>query len=189
MYHSFIIHHHMHNNHLGYILTTAIPINIKGEVKSFFLFHHWVRIRQTKTSFNRQFSPKRPEVGQIFILRSNFDQNKDHMTSKQVRGPSKNWHPASEGTLKTDIQQVRGPSSNNRVFFLLKHPYVTLEPLLGKGYKITGCFFFFKLSNWPLNKISESNCRAATGVLINIAQKQKLQNIDQNICNIDHTAL
>ena len=32
------------------------------------------------------------------------------MTSKQVRGPSKNWHPASEGTLKTDIQQVRGPS-------------------------------------------------------------------------------
>ena len=31
--------------------------------------------------------------------------------------------------------------------------------------------------------------RAATGVLINIAQKQKLQNIDQNICNIDHTAL
>ena len=81
------------------------------------------------------------------------------MTSKQVRGPSKNWHPASEGTLKTDIQQVRGPSSNNRVFFLLKHPYVTLEPLLGKGYKITGCFFFFKLSNWPLNKISESNCK------------------------------
>ena len=132
---------------------------LKGEVKSFFLFHHWVRIRQTKTSFNRQFSPKRPEVGQIFILRSNFDQNKDHMTSKQVRGPSKNWHPASEGTLKTDIQQVRGPSSNNRVFFLLKHPYVTLEPLLGKGYKITGCFFFFKLSNWPLNKISESNCK------------------------------
>ena len=31
------------------------------------------------------------------------------MTSKQVRGPSKNWHPASEGTLKTDIVQVRGP--------------------------------------------------------------------------------
>ena len=31
--------------------------------------------------------------------------------------------------------------------------------------------------------------RAATGVLINIDQKQKLQNIDQNICNIDHTAL
>ena len=81
----------------------------KGEVNPIFLFHHWVRIGQTKTSFNRQFSPKRPEVGQIFILRSNFDQNKDHMTSKQVRGPSKNWHPASEGTLKTDIVQVRGP--------------------------------------------------------------------------------
>ena len=83
---------------------------LKGKSTQFFLFHHWVRIGQTKTSFNRQFSPKRPEVGQIFILRSNFDQNKDHMTSKQVRGPSKNWHPASEGTLKTDIQQVRGPS-------------------------------------------------------------------------------
>ena len=83
---------------------------LKGKSTQFFLFHHWVRIGQTKTSFNRQFSPKRPEVGQIFILRSNFDQNKDHMTSKQVRGPSKNWHSASEGTLKTDIQQVRGPS-------------------------------------------------------------------------------
>ena len=85
-------------------------VSLKGEVNPIFLFHHWVRIGQTKTRFNRQFSPKRPEVGQIFILRSNFDQNKDHMTSKQVRGPSKNWHPASEGTLKTDIQQVRGPS-------------------------------------------------------------------------------
>ena len=85
-------------------------VSLKGEVNPIFLFHHWVRIGQTKTSFNRQFSPKRPEVGQIFILRSNFDQNKDHMTSKQVRGPSKNWHSASEGTLKTDIQQVRGPS-------------------------------------------------------------------------------
>ena len=104
-------------------------------------------------------------------------------------GDPQNGHPASEGPLKTDIQQVRGPSSNNRVFFLLKHPYVTLEPLLGKRYKITGCFFFFKLSNWPLNKISESNCRAATGVLIHIDQKQKWQNIDQNICNIDQTAL
>ena len=39
------------------------------------------------------------KVGQIFILRSNFGQNKDHMTCKQVRVP-----------LKTDIQQVRGPS-------------------------------------------------------------------------------
>ena len=65
-------------------------VSFKGEVNPFFLFHHWVRIGQTKTSYNRQFSPKRPEVGQIFILRSNFDQNKDHMTSKQVRGPSKN---------------------------------------------------------------------------------------------------
>ena len=96
------------------LMMVSTQRDVKGEVKSFFLFHHWVRIRQTKTSFNRQFSPKRPEVGQIFILRSNFDQNKDHMTSKQVRGPYKNWHPASEGTLKTDIQQVRGPSSNNK---------------------------------------------------------------------------
>ena len=46
--------------------------DIKGEVNPFFLFHHWVRIGQTKTSYNRQFSPKRPEVGQIFILKSQF---------------------------------------------------------------------------------------------------------------------
>ena len=72
-----------------YLFSPRIPI-LKGNSTQFFLFHHWVRIGQTKTSFNRQFSPKRPEVGQIFILRSNFDQNKDHMTSKQVRGPSKN---------------------------------------------------------------------------------------------------
>ena len=92
------------------LFTCSFFYYLKGEFNPIFLFHHWVRIGQTKTRFNRQFSPKRPEVGQIFILRSNFDQNKDHMTSKQVRGPSKNWHPASEGTLKTDIQQVRGPS-------------------------------------------------------------------------------
>ena len=72
------------------IFNVETSIMLKGKSTQFFLFHHWVRIGQTKTSFNRQFSPKRPEVGQIFILRSNFDQNKDHMTSKQVRGPSKN---------------------------------------------------------------------------------------------------
>ena len=47
------------------------------------LFHHWVRIRQTRTSLKRQFSPKRPEAGQIFILRLKFGQNKDHMASSK----------------------------------------------------------------------------------------------------------
>ena len=57
----------------------------KGEVQSFFYsIIDWVRIRQTKTSFNRQFSPKRPKVGQIFILRSKFSQNKDHMDMVDV---------------------------------------------------------------------------------------------------------
>ena len=63
---------------------------LKGKLGDFFLLAQSFYRPKTKTSFNRQFSPKRPEVGQIFILRSNFDQNKDHMTSKQVRGPSKN---------------------------------------------------------------------------------------------------
>ena len=57
----------------------------KGEVQSFFYsIIDWVRIRQTKTSFNRQFSPKRPKVGQIFILRSKFSQNKDHMVDVNI---------------------------------------------------------------------------------------------------------
>ena len=83
----------------GYNIIEETKRILRRGSKVIFLFHHWVRIRQTKTNFNRQFSPKQPEVGQIFILRSNFGQNKDHMTCKQVRVP-----------LKTDIQQVRGPS-------------------------------------------------------------------------------
>ena len=63
---------------------------LKGKLGDFFLLAQSFFRPKTKTSFNRQFSPKQPEVGQIFILRSNFDQNKDHMTSKQVRGSSKN---------------------------------------------------------------------------------------------------
>ena len=34
------------------------------------LFDYWVRIILTKTSFNWQYSPKGPEVCQVFILRS-----------------------------------------------------------------------------------------------------------------------
>ena len=83
----------------GYNIIEETKRILRRGSKVIFLFHHWVRIRQTKTNFNRQISPKQPEVGQIFILRSNFGQNKDHMTCKQVRVP-----------LKTDIQQVRGPS-------------------------------------------------------------------------------
>ena len=83
----------------GYNIIEETKRILRRGSKVIFLFHHWVRIRQTKTNFNRQFSPKQPEVGQIFILRSNFGQNKDHMTCKKVRVP-----------LKTDIQQVRGPS-------------------------------------------------------------------------------
>ena len=60
-----------------------IKLTFKGKFIHFFLFHHWVRIRQKKTSLNRRFSPKRPEVGQIFILRSKFGQNKDHMASSK----------------------------------------------------------------------------------------------------------
>ena len=70
----------------GYNIIEETKRILRRGSKVIFLFHHWVRIRQTKTNFNRQFSPKQPEVGQIFILRSNFGQNKDHMISKQVRG-------------------------------------------------------------------------------------------------------
>ena len=58
------------------------------------------------------------------------------MTSKQVRGPSKNWHPASEGTLKTDIQQVRGPSkltSSKRGDPQIRGCFLWLIPASGNG--------------------------------------------------------
>ena len=58
-----------------------------------------------------------------------------------------------------------------------------------RGTKLQGVFSFSNFQTDPLIKFLSPTVRAATGVLINIDQKQKLQNIEQNICNIDHTAL
>ena len=55
--------------------------SFKGEVRRFFLFVQSFYRPKTKTSFNRQFSPKSPKMGQKSGQRVQNSQNKDQVAS------------------------------------------------------------------------------------------------------------
>ena len=64
--------------HLPSLHTQAKIFSLfKGEVRRFFLFVQSFYRPKTKTSFNRQFSPKSPKMGQKSGQRVQNSQNKD----------------------------------------------------------------------------------------------------------------
>ena len=69
----------------------------KGELKRFFLLAQSFYWPQTKTSFNRQFSPKSPKVGQKSGQRVQNWPNKNQVASDLLRASSNSVFRAAEG--------------------------------------------------------------------------------------------
>ena len=70
---------------------------LKGELKRFFLSAQSFYRPQTKTSFNRQFSPKSPKVGQKSGQRVQNWPNKNQVASDLLRASTNSVIRAAEG--------------------------------------------------------------------------------------------
>merc|ERR1712208_265871 len=60
---------------------SAIDYDLKGKLGDFFLFVQSFYRPKTKTSFNRQFSPKSPKIGKKSGQRVQNSPNKDQVAS------------------------------------------------------------------------------------------------------------
>ena len=68
------------------------PKPLKGKLGDFFLFVQCFYRPKTKTSFNKQFSPKSPKMGQKSGQRVQNSQNKDPTVNSVLRPTVRNSH-------------------------------------------------------------------------------------------------
>ena len=108
-----------------FLFLAAFPLQLKGKLGDFFLFVQSFYWPKTKTSFNRQFSPKRPKLV------------KNQAKGSEIHQIRTKWHPSYCGNpsiLSSDLavkikRSLQGSPVENKMlrswmFFALppKHP-------------------------------------------------------------------